>query len=91
MKQRASLEGFSTDELLAEIVRRRNELERTQQPEQFCDDCANFVPSDSAGDSYNPCRLKHKLSYWAPDPDGHPHQDYGFYRRVCADRTPTTT
>lgn len=89
MKERASLADYSTDELLAEIVRRRNALERTQPPEHFCDDCANFIPNERASDSYNPCRLKHKMSFWMPDMDGDPHQqDWGFYRRVCADRRP---
>jgi hypothetical protein len=79
---------FSTDELLAEIIRRRN-ARATRGPIVQCDKCAHFVPSETeyANDAYNPCAKKHEMSFRMPDPEAGPlDDDWGFFRRVCADR-----
>jgi len=93
------LEGlakFSTDDLLAEIVRRRNKSQSEKPIEHHCDECANFLPWTGDGDcpdDYNPCSKRHKMSFKYPDELTWPNPEmWGFYRRVCADRqsiTPT--
>lgn len=84
---RDSLKQFSTDELLAEIVRRRNS-EAVSRPKAWCEDCAHFVPSMdiNCGDDYNPCSKGHVMQFHSPE-DVH-FDEYGFYRTVCQDREP---
>lgn len=81
---------FSTDELLAEIVRRRN-ARATRRPIVRCEDCAHFKTSDTCYDDpeYNPCAKGHEMSFRMPEADDGPpeaNSDWGHYRRVCADR-----
>lgn len=80
------LADFSTDQLLEELVRRRNVREQRRPVDSWCDDCAHFVVKADAGDGYNPCVRGHRMSFWHLD-DGNPHGEFGFYRRICADRT----
>lgn len=80
----AGLQDFTTDALLTEIVRRRN-LEETEQPiENWCEDCAHFKFSKSDRDTANNCSKKHVMLFRVPDDWP---EEYGFYRRVCSDRT----
>ncbi len=83
MSAESNLKQFSTDDLLAEIVRRRN-AEQLDSPVQFCESCTNFVPDPKSPDTYNPCSKGHKMQFKIPE--GYDFDNYGFYRRVCADR-----
>lgn len=80
------LSDFSTDQLLAEIVRRRN-ARVSQQPIVKCDECRHFVFFKGVGDSpdsYNPCAKRHVMSFRVPEDEID--DDWGYYLRVCADR-----
>lgn len=80
--------AFTTDELLAEIVRRRN-ARVSRRPIPKCESCKNFVPKADGDDSYNPCAKGHEMSFRMPDPDDGPpdeNGDWGFFLRVCPDR-----
>lgn len=81
------LKAFSTDELLEEIVRRRNVRER-RPVESWCDECAHFKTAPKgAADDYNPCQRGHRMAFWMPQEHEGPAGVFGYYRRVCADRT----
>lgn len=83
-----SFAAFSTDELLAEIVRRRN-ARVSRRPIVQCDRCSHFKPNPEADDAYNPCSKGHEMSFRMPEADDGPpesHDDWGHYRRICADR-----
>lgn len=84
------LAKFTTDELLAEIVRRRN-ARVSRRPIVQCDKCQHFKTSETRydDDTYNPCIKGHAMSFRQPEADYGPpdaNDDWGFYRRVCADR-----
>lgn len=87
--------NISTDELLAEIVRRRN-ARISRRPIVKCEECRHFKPcgdkpNDSAVDAYNPCTKGHKMSFRMCELDDGPpdrNDDWGFYRNCCADRVP---
>lgn len=80
------LAAFSEDELMAELVRRRN-ARADRRPIVQCDRCKHFKTSETRydDDTYNPCSKGHAMSFRMPD-DGPSDSDWGFYRRVCADR-----
>jgi len=83
--------GITTDELLAEIVRRRN-ARVARRPIVKCEECQYFKPSEKADDSYNPCSKGHKINFRMPEADDGPsdsNDDWGFYRSCCPDRMPT--
>lgn len=85
--------NITTDELLAEIVRRRN-ARISRRPIVNCEECQLFKPcgdglSDKAMAAYNPCTKGHKMNFRAPEADDGPsdsNPDWGFYRNCCADR-----
>lgn len=87
--------NISTDELLAEIVRRRN-ARISRRPIVKCEECQHFKPcgmslSDKAADAYNPCTKGHEMSFRMCEADDGPpdaNDDWGFYRNCCADRVP---
>src|SRR5688572_30327931 len=82
-----SLDKFSVDELLEELARRRRAWKNRRPIRHFCDDCGNFktwTHNDGPIDDYNPCSKGHAMSFRMPE--GYTDTDYGFYRRVCADR-----
>jgi len=86
------LSKFSTDQLLAEITRRRD-ARISRRPIVKCDECRHFVfYSGASGEppaSYNPCAKRHVMSFRHPEADDGPpdqNDDWGHYRRVCADR-----
>lgn len=81
---------FTTDQLLAEISRRRN-ARIARRPILNCDQCQRFIPcqEDVMADTYNPCEKGHKMSFRHPETDDGPteaNDDWGFYRTGCADR-----
>lgn len=84
---------FSTDDLLAEIVRRRN-ARVSRRPIIKCEECEHFKTSGdklsaSEEDAYNPCAKGHTMSFrMCEADDGHPdaNDDWGFYRKCCPDR-----
>ena len=83
------LAAFSTDELLAEIVRRRNE-QRAVEDESlpWCHDCAHFkawTKDMNPPSSYNPCAKRHRMEFKEPEAWQSP-ESFGFFRRVCSDR-----
>lgn len=82
-KPEKSFAAFTTDELLAEIVRRRN-ARVDRRPIVPCDQCQHFKTSETRydDDTYNPCSKGHVMSFRMPDSN----DDWGHYRRVCADR-----
>lgn len=81
-----ALSSFTTDELFAEIVRRRRIETAGRRPETFCETCMHFVPKPDASGDYNPCSKKHAMDFWMEaDPVG-PDVDCGFHRVACEDR-----
>lgn len=76
------------DWLLEELMRRRN-AETVASPEHWCHDCKHFEAWNEkkrAGqmpESFNPCTKAHAMQFIVPQDIG---DEYGFYRRVCADR-----
>ena len=79
------LDMFDNDELIEELARRRNERE-INKPERWCDDCKHFKTWGKQGDPpdhYNPCAKGHKMIFAVPE---NCYDEFGFYRRVCADR-----
>lgn len=86
---RIALSEYGEDELLEELVRRKNAREKERKPDRWCDACANFKVwghenLDKMPDDYNPCTKRHKMNFWLPAHETD--DDHGFYRRVCADR-----
>lgn len=85
---RWELRNFSDEELLEEIVRRRNKR-TVAKPEHWCHDCVHFKAWDEvprAGNcpsDFNPCTKSHEMKFITPADVS---DEYGFYRRVCADR-----
>lgn len=78
------LSDHTTDALLTELVRRRNTEESEAPIERWCHDCRHFKPESRAGESYNPCQKKHRMSFHFPDSWESP-ESSGFFRRVCVD------
>lgn len=83
------LRGYTTAQLIEELVRRENGRE-TSKPKHWCHDCTNYVtwidgktPSMKMPEDYNPCQKRHEMKFMVPEDYG---DEYGFYRRVCADR-----
>lgn len=83
------LKFYSDDELIEELVKRRNNR-RDEMPEHWCTDCRNFVAWNEAPrprkaempDNFNACTKGHTMQFVTPqDID----DDYGFYRRICTD------
>lgn len=86
MKNKA-LESFTTDELLGEIVRRRN-AEEDREPIIPCDDCIHFLtvePDKVIPKNWVCCGKRHKQSFRLPTSETD--TNWGFYKRVCPDRT----
>lgn len=80
----AALKQCSEDQLIEELMRRRNAREQADIKD-WCHDCAHYATDPRADDTYNPCQRNHKMKFKVPDSEGD--YDWGFYRRVCADRT----
>lgn len=82
------LKSFTDDQLIEELARRRNER-TVATPEHWCHDCRNFVAWADAPrkgpmpDDYNPCAKGHRMQFVVPMEID---DEYGYYRRVCADR-----
>ena len=81
------MSAFSDDELLEELVRRKNEDDEGSRGDiKFCESCEHFVPWEGKGElpkKYNPCPFGHDLKFRMPV--GYS-DDWGFFRRVCSDR-----
>ena len=81
------LSDYSDGELLEELVRRKNGDDEGRRDDiNFCDNCDHFVPWDDGAavpPQYNPCSLGHDMQFRTPV--GYSN-DWGFFRRVCADR-----
>lgn len=86
-----SLKKYSNDELLEELVRRRNARTR-KTPERWCHDCKHFRAWIKPGDppsAWSVCSKGRKTSFWTPqDMNEAVGEEFGYYRRVCADRDP---
>lgn len=80
----SDLSAFTLDQLLAEIVRRRNGEQAAAPIEHWCDDCAHFCYSKRESDTANNCQKGHAMQFRVPEDS--PYEPFGFYRRVCADR-----
>jgi len=83
------LRAFSTDQLIEELARRRNEC-GVRKPREWCEDCAHFMPWSEGvtpdavmPDDYNPCEKGHSMRFQAPEEID---DEYGHYRAVCVDR-----
>lgn len=85
------LSSCSLDDLLAEVVRRRNEQRAAEGEElPWCDDCAHFRLWTKYGDpprTYNPCARGHEMEFKVPE-DWEPPETFGYFRRICVDRRP---
>lgn len=86
-----SLQAFTTDDLLAEVVRRRNEAryDWERRPVKWCEDCAHarfWTKTMDPPANFNICSKGHKLSFRMAEEWEGPHGESGFYRRVCEDR-----
>lgn len=82
------LNQFTDDQLLEELVKRRNGDDAGRRDDiTFCDTCDHFVPmaglSEKQAQGYNPCSFGHDLNFRTPT--GYS-DEFGFFRRVCADR-----
>lgn len=85
-----SLDNFTDQELMDELLNRRAEKELGFADIQYCHDCERFTPWSGRGDppdSYNPCSKGHKMQFHMLEPWDGPHDEHGFYRRICSDRT----
>lgn len=82
-----SLSDYTDEDLLEELAGRERRR-RERAPIKPCDECRNFKAWDTAAgtplDDYNPCQKEHRMSF--KEPDSPTTYDWGFYRRVCADR-----
>lgn len=78
------LADYSTETLLAELVRRRNAEEVEAPIDHLCETCVHFKCTTS--DKANPCQKRHVMLFKTPDesnwPDPH---EWGYYRRACPD------
>lgn len=82
--RRLALRDYSEDELIEELARRKNER-IISKPSQWCDQCIHFKTlPEKAPDSANPCAKGHKMQFIGPE--DYCDEEFGFYRRVCADR-----
>lgn len=83
-----ALKVFTDDQLLEELIRRRN-ARTVATPEHWCHDCRNFKAWSDAPrqgpmpEDFNPCTKQHEMLFVVPEEID---DEYGFYRRVCADR-----
>lgn len=85
------LKGFSNEQLLEELSRRQRIRDERDERAAFqpCDECANFVNWTKASDppdNYNPCSKGHVMKFRMPEGGDPRPGEWGFYRRVCADR-----
>ncbi len=82
------LRRFHTSQLIEELARRQNEAP-CAKPDHWCHDCGNYVAwydlprKGEMPDSFNACTKGHAMKFIAPEEFD---AEYGFYRRVCADR-----
>jgi hypothetical protein len=80
------LSGYSSDELLEELVKRRNNQE-TEEVVSWCHDCVNFKAGTPETPKNKLCSFRHKMNFRVPRDIGEAHDgEYGYYRRVCKDR-----
>ncbi len=79
------LSDYTVDQLLTEMVKRRNNDESLPIV-KWCENCTNFkFRSKNDTDDYNPCVKGHQMLFRMPE---HPHDEIsGFYLRVCPDWT----
>jgi len=80
------LVSFTDDELLEEIIRRRNARDRDGPEVKWCDECRRFVPwrdGLNVPENYNPCANRHAMKFRSPAGYNAP---FGFYRTLCPDR-----
>jgi hypothetical protein len=84
------LKRFTNDQLIEELVRRRNG-QRASGPQRWCHDCDNFQAWNEAPrqgpmpEDFNPCTKGHRMHFMVPEGFD---DEHGFYRPICADRTP---
>lgn len=85
------LKRFSDEQLLEEMVRRQRVRDERNERLAFqpCDECKNFVFWRADGDppdDYQPCSKGHQMKFRMPSGHNPYQEDWGFYRRICADR-----
>lgn len=83
------LASFTDDQLLEELVRRRNAKKLERVPPRWCDECLHFKTWDKENDppkSYNPCLMGHAMEFYTPRSWQSP-ETFGHYRIICTDRT----
>jgi len=82
-----TLAAFSDDELIEELARRKN-ARAVAAPEHWCHDCRNCLTWRGRGEppnTFNPCSKGHTMQFIVPEEMD---DEWGYYRRVCADRDP---
>lgn len=98
----SGLRAYSTAAMYAEIARRRDaRVQRSPISKcEECRHFQHFKPLEPQGgqgvsalieppNGYNACLKRHMMSFRMPDSDDGPadqNDDWGFYRRACADR-----
>lgn len=83
-----SLDGYTDQQLMDELLERRLERELADEPRPWCHDCRNFQPWKKRGevpDGYNPCSKRHAMRFHFPEGWEGP-EETGYYRRHCGDR-----
>lgn len=86
--------AFTDEQLIEELLRRRNDARTKAPPDRWCEDCAHFTTwseEERKGpmpEDFNPCTKGHKMQFQMPDDDYLFDAPYGFFRRICVDRTP---
>jgi hypothetical protein len=85
-----SLAHFSEQEIIRELSRRKKAREREEVEPEWCDECSWFRAWSAdmrPPEDYNACEHGHAMKLKVPE--GYT-DNGGFYRRGCADRSPTT-
>lgn len=82
------LDSFTDDQLLEELVRRRNAAKSDRTPARWCEECLNFKVWQKECDppkNYNPCAKGHEMEFHTPRAWQSP-DTFGYYRVICSDR-----
>ena len=82
------LDHFTDDELLEELVRRRNSDKSSRQPARWCEECLNYrtwTEQSAVPPGYNPCTKGNQMEFYTPSKWQSP-DCLGHYRTICTDR-----
>lgn len=83
-----TLDAYTDQQLMDELLERRLEREQEDVPKPWCDECRHFKAWKKRGDppdTYNPCSKSLVMRFHFPEPWEDPHEA-GYFRRNCSDR-----